>query len=77
MNVIYDPETDTLNIIFRKAKISESDELREGIIIDYGQDGNIVSMEILDASEHVSEPQGIFYELKGKKDFVVKLDKAE
>ena len=72
MNVIYDPETDTLNIIFRKAKISESDELREGIIIDYGHDGKIVSMEILDASEQVPEPQDIFYELKGKKDFVIK-----
>jgi len=24
-------------------------------------------MEVLDASEHISEPQGIFYELKGKK----------
>lgn len=33
MNVIYDPETDTLSIIFRKTKVSESDELREGIII--------------------------------------------
>ncbi len=71
MNVIYDPETDTLSIIFRKTKVSESDELREGIIIDYGQDGKIVSMEILDASEQVTEPQGIFYELKGKKDFAV------
>jgi len=48
------------------------DELREGIIIDYGHDGKIVSMEILDASEQVPEPQDIFYELKGKKDFVIK-----
>ena len=72
MKVIYDPETDTLSIIFRKTKISESDELRDGIIIDYGHDGKIVSMEILDASEQVSEPQGIFYELKGKKDVAVK-----
>ena len=34
MNVIYDPEADTFSIIFRKMKVSESDELREGIIID-------------------------------------------
>ncbi|MBI2471614.1 MAG: DUF2283 domain-containing protein [Planctomycetes bacterium] len=71
MKVIYDPETDSLSIIFRKTKISESDELREGIIIDYGQDGKIVSMEILDASEQVSEPQGISYELKSKKDMAI------
>ncbi len=60
MKVIYDPETDTLSIIFRKTRVSESDELREGIIIDYGQDGKVVSMEILDASEQVSEPYDIF-----------------
>lgn len=60
MNVIYDPETDTLSIIFRKTKVSESDELREGIIIDYGHDGKIVSIEILDASEQVTDLQGYF-----------------
>jgi len=29
----------------------------------------IVSMEILDASDQISEPQGILYELKGNKAF--------
>jgi len=66
MRVIFDPETDTLSLIFREDKIAESDEIREGIIIDYSKNGKIVSMEILDASEQISEPQGIFYELKGK-----------
>jgi len=66
MKVIFDPETDILNLIFREDKILESDEIREGIIIDYNKDGKIVSIEILDASEHISEPQGILYELKGK-----------
>ena len=51
MKVIYDQESDTLNLIFREDKIAESDEVREGIIIDYSKDGKIVSMEILDASE--------------------------
>ncbi len=66
MKVIFDQETDTLSLIFREDKIVESDEIREGIIIDYNKDGKIVSMEILDASEQISEPQGILYELKGK-----------
>jgi len=66
MRVIFDPETDTLSLIFRGEKIAESDEVREGIIIDYGKDGKIVSMEILDASEQIAEPQGILFELKGK-----------
>ena len=66
MKVIYDPETDTLSLIFREEKVAESDEVREGVIIDYSKNGKIVSMEILDASEQISEPQGILFELKGK-----------
>ena len=66
MKVIFDPETDTLSIIFRDEKISESDEVREGMIIDYSKDGKIVSIEIIDASEQIAEPQGILYELKTK-----------
>ena len=65
MKVIYDPETDTLDIIFREGPVSESDEVQEGIIMDYAQDGKLVSIEVLDASEHVLEPNAIFYETKG------------
>ncbi len=61
MKVIFDPETDTLSIIFRDEKISESDEVKEGVIIDYSKDGKIVSIEIMDASDQVTEPQSIFY----------------
>jgi len=66
MKAIFDPETDTLSLIFREDRIAESDEVREGVIIDYSKDGKIVSMEILDASEQISEPQGILFEIKGK-----------
>jgi uncharacterized protein YuzE len=66
MKVIFDPQTDSMSIIFRKDEIVDSDEVREGIIIDYNKDGKIVSMEILDASEQITEPEGILYELKGK-----------
>lgn len=66
MKVIFDPETDTMSLIFREERIAESDEVREGVIIDYSKDGKVVSMEILDASEQISEPQGILFELKGK-----------
>lgn len=64
--MIFDPQTDSMSIIFRKDEIVDSDEVREGIIIDYNKDGKIVSMEILDASEQITEPEEILYELKGK-----------
>ncbi len=66
MKVIYDPDTDTLSLLFREEPVAESDELREGLIIDYGYDGKIISIEVLDASEHVAEPQSIAYELRGR-----------
>ena len=49
MKVIYDPDTDTLSIIFRDEAIAESDELREGLVLDYDRNGRIVSIELLDA----------------------------
>jgi len=67
MRVIYDPETDTVSIVFREAPVKESDELREGLIVDYGEDGRAVSIELLDATESIAEPQGIHYEIKGNK----------
>ena len=66
MKVIYDQETDVLNLLFRDEPVAESDEIREGVIIDYGHDGKIVSVEVLDASEHVTEPRGIAYEMRSK-----------
>lgn len=63
MKVIYDPDTDTLSLLFRDDPIAESDELRGGLIVDYARNGGIVSIEILDASERVAEPQGIAYEM--------------
>ena len=44
MRVIFDAETDTLSIVLRDAKIAESDEVREGVIVDYGKDGKVVSI---------------------------------
>ncbi|KAF5420268.1 MAG: putative protein YuzE [Candidatus Methanocomedens sp.] len=67
MKVIYDPDTDILTLILREMSIEESDEISEGVIIDYGKDNKIVSIEMLDASENISEPQSFMYEIKGSK----------
>ena len=65
MKVIYDTSTDTLSFILQDVPVIESDELREGLIIDYAEDGKIVSNELLDAAVNAAEPEGIHYELKG------------
>lgn len=63
MKVIYDPETDTLDMILRDSKVVESDEDKPGIILDYDAEGKIVSIEILEASKMTSLPIGISFEL--------------
>jgi len=64
MKVIYDPQTDSLTIVLREVPVKESDEIRDGLIVDYGDDGRIVAIEMLDASENVSEPSALLYEVK-------------
>ena len=65
MKVIYDTKTDTLTIVLKDAKVVESDEDKEGIILDYDSVGDVVSLEILDAKKRVGEPTQISYELAG------------
>lgn len=55
MKIKYDKETDTLTIILREARVKESDEVRPGVIADFGYDGGVVSFEILSASSVVEQ----------------------
>ena len=59
MQVRYDRETDILVITFSQNTIIESDEEKPGMILDYDESGCIVSMEILDASKKVANPEKI------------------
>jgi uncharacterized protein YuzE len=63
MKVIYDRETDTLTIIFTETPIAESNEDKPGVILDYDTSGNLVSLEILDASRRVTAPSKIEYQV--------------
>jgi uncharacterized protein YuzE len=63
MKVIYDSEADTLTVIFAETPVSESDEDKPGVILDYDEAGNLVSLEILDASQRVGLPTQIEYQL--------------
>ena len=61
MKVTYDPEVDVLRILFRDVRIEESDEDTPGVILDYDTDGNLVGMEVLNASQRVENPRGVDY----------------
>ncbi|ASC71165.1 hypothetical protein XM38_021150 [Halomicronema hongdechloris C2206] len=70
MKIIYDPEVDVLRILFRETPISESDADESGIIFDLDAQGNVVGLEILDASQRIDDPTSVSYR-------VAKLTEAE
>jgi uncharacterized protein YuzE len=59
MKIQYDRETDTMVISLRDERIKESDEVRPGLIADFGYDGGVVRFEILDASKQVEDPLSV------------------
>jgi uncharacterized protein YuzE len=65
MKVTYDAEVDVLRIVFRDGAVHESDESRPGVILDYDEHGQVVSLELLDASTQVTEPRVVELALAG------------
>jgi len=54
MNIVYDRDTDTLSVVLRESSaVAESDEETPGVTLDYDEQGNLISLEILDASRRV------------------------
>ncbi len=51
MKVRYDPQGDILYIEVSKAKVTETVEIDDDILVDYDENGNIVGIEIWRARE--------------------------
>ena len=66
MKVTYDSKTDSLTVILKEGvAIAESDEDKPGTILDYDEHGNLISLEVLDASERVSEATRMEFQTTG------------
>lgn len=66
MRVTCDAEVDVLRILFNDVPIEESDEEKPGMILDYDSKGNIVGLEILDASQRIENPRALEYAVTGE-----------
>jgi uncharacterized protein YuzE len=56
MRVRYDQGVDALTIILKQdVPVDESDEQKPGVILDFDSHGELISIEILDASRHMPD----------------------
>lgn len=55
MKISYDPDVDALaiHLIHQKGIVQESDEIEEGVIVDYDADGKVVGVEALGFMAHL------------------------
>lgn len=64
MKADYDSQVDVLTVVFSNAPVEESDEIKPGVIVDYDAAGNVVGLEILDASRRVQNPAAMEFTVK-------------
>lgn len=53
MEAKYDADVDILRINWSEAEIEESDTVNPGIILDYDSQGNVIGIEVLNASKKI------------------------
>lgn len=58
MKATYDEQGDSLWIRWNEQPVDESDEVEPGIVLDYDEDGNVVGIEILNASKKILGASG-------------------
>jgi uncharacterized protein YuzE len=54
MKTIYDAKADALYVRFADARGVESEEVTDGLVLDFDADGRIVAIEVLDAKKHLA-----------------------
>ena len=54
LRISYSKEADTLYIRLNDRKVETSDEVSDDVILDFDKDGNVVGIEILNASKKLN-----------------------
>jgi uncharacterized protein YuzE len=66
MKLNYHPDTDSLYIDLSEKASAESREISEGVVLDYDAEGNLVGIDIDNASRKVEMKTLILSKLPGK-----------
>lgn len=55
MRFRYDPEVDALYIRFQEGNVEETDEVFPGVMLDVDDNGNLLGLEVLNASSKLGK----------------------
>ncbi len=55
MNTTYDKIADALYIRFKRGKVTKTVKVKDRLIVDTDNDGNVLGIEVLEASAQVSK----------------------
>ena len=55
MRFRYDPEADALYIRFQEGDVGETDEVFPGVMLDVDNNGNLLGLEVLNASSKLGK----------------------
>jgi 16S rRNA U516 pseudouridylate synthase RsuA-like enzyme len=65
MKITCNQANDTLMVVLKKAQVAGSDEEKHRIILDHHTHGDLVPLEILDASRRVTEAGRVDFKATG------------
>ena len=66
MRLRYDPEADALYIRFQEGEVGETDEVFPGVMLDVDNNGNLLGLEVLNASSKLGKkPLTLEFEIPG------------
>ena len=63
MRIQYDPSADAMYIRLVEGVVADSDEVREGVVLDYDAAGKVLGIEVLNVSERADNPREMAFEM--------------
>ena len=54
MKIEFSKTADALYVYFREVEIARSEDIQDGVVVDFDDEGQIVGIEILDASSKLN-----------------------
>ena len=67
MKIAYYPETDSMYIDLAEKKSAESKEVSPGVVLDYDSEGNLVGIDIDNASKKLNLKELVLSRIPAKK----------